>query len=200
MTNLQQILKLPETFWRKLAEGIQLWIREDMEDGYPQEYTAQKIPTSGGAENYSEGYKTLKANWMRRVTKGGTLKSYDPSGDYLGRRLYGKTTSVGKGKGAFVSGYKGSYPISNHISSVNMMLTGFTIAGLKYKSSTDASMAIGYLDKDGDKIESNENWGRDIRTLNDKNKDKALKMMEDEFSKNIKDWEKEKIIIYVGAR
>lgn len=200
MTNLQQILKLPETFWRKLAEAIQLWIREDMEKGYPQEYTSQLIPTKNGAKNYSDEYKILKANGMRRKTKGGTLKTFDPSGDYLGRRRYGKTTSVGKGIGAFVTGYKGGYPISNHTASVNMMLTGFTISGLKYKNSDDTSMTIGYLDKDGDKIEGNENWGRDIRTLNDKNKDKTLKLLEDEFLKNIKDWEKTRIVIKVNAK
>lgn len=173
LTNLKSILKLPSQFWKELAIKIKDWIWEDMRNGEVQEMT--------GKNYYSPQYAKYKANYMNRfTTMNGKIRHHQ-----VGTKL--KSLS-------------GQSVVSSWTASVNMLLTSQTIKGLKWKSSNDSSMVIGYETKDADKILGNEALGRDIRTLNNTNKDKALKQIEDEFTKNITEWERERIVIKVNSK
>jgi hypothetical protein len=100
-------------------------------------------------------------------------------------------------QGTNLKAYEGQSLKSNS-STPNMLLTGQTIEGLEYERSTDTSLTMKYKDKDEKKIIYNEEMGRVITTLNEKNIDKTVKLIEDELVKNISDWYKGKIIINVG--
>ena len=171
MTNLSNILKLKPTFWKKLAGLIRTWIEFDMQKGFVQLLT--------GKTNYNPTYAKYKANYMNRFTT----------------RTY--KTGEKTNKGTKLKAYSGM-SIKSNSQTPNMYLTGRTINGLEYKNSTDSFMTIGYQEKDADKIIGNEALGRFITTLNESNQTKALKSMENEFAKNIKEWERGKIIIRIG--
>ena len=170
---MQTILKIKKTFWQKLSTLIQGWIEMDMLSGKTQDYIAQKRATSGGAKQYSKGYKKYKTNLMRKFGRGKNRKG---QGDYL----------------------KNTYKAIDNSSTPNMRLTGETIIGLDYKGSTDTSLTMSYKPKDEYKIKYNEEMGRVITTLNETNQEKARKQIEDELVRNISGWYKDKIIINVG--
>ena len=76
-----------------------------------------------------------------------------------------------------------------------MILTGQTIKGLQYDSNTEDSLTMKYRAKDADKILGNEDFGRDIRTLNEYNHDSAIYLIENELGRNISEFENQPIII-----
>jgi hypothetical protein len=94
--------------------------------------------------------------------------------------------------------YRGQSVKSNKTEKVNMLLTGQTINGLEYKTSTDTSLTLSYKEKDAKKIEGNEALGRIITTLNEDNENKALRMIGDELEKNIKEFYRGKIRLQIG--
>jgi hypothetical protein len=171
---LQKLLKIKKTFWQQLSVKIFGWIYADMKKGTVQAFTSQKRATSGGAQQYSKGYKKYKTNLMRKFGRGAKKTG---QGQYL----------------------KGVTKVISSSSTPNMMLTGDTIMGLEYDKSTDTSLTMSYKDKDREKIIYNEEMGRVITTLNEANQEKVRKQIEDELVKNISDWYKDKIIITIGA-
>ena len=116
---------------------------------------------ASGMGYVSRQYREYKNRFMDRKTGGGKV------GQYLNRQV-----------------------LSNEISTVNMYLTGDTIKGLRYKSSTKDKMIMTYAAKDEKKIIGNESRGRYITTLNDENQNKVVKYMEKQFEKNIRDYYK----------
>lgn len=175
--NIHQVIDFKPSFWKKLAVFIKKWIKQDVLAGEVQK-------AWGNGLRYSSQYLKYKLNEMRRFTdnkklgsprtlKSGELKTYKNN------NLQGKNT--------------------NTSSKPNMFLTGETINGLDYTSSTKNSMKMSYKQKDADKILGNEKRGRSIRTLNDKNMNKTRKKIEDQLDKNIRNWARKKITITVGA-
>ncbi|MBK6914458.1 MAG: hypothetical protein IPH11_12735 [Ignavibacteriales bacterium] len=65
---------------------------------------------------------------MKRFTKGGKAKDFDPSQDFRGKRLYGKKTKTNKGSN--ISSLKGISIKSNETRFSNMYLTGQTLTQL----------------------------------------------------------------------
>lgn len=129
-----------------------------------------KVQLLTGKAFYNRTYAKYKQNYMNRFTDGKKLKAYS------GRSVR-----------------------SNNTKSVNMYLTGQTIDGFSYKGSNNHSMTVGYQDKDADKIIGNEALGRFITTLSEENQTKTLKVIEDEFEKNIKDFYRGTIKIKIGV-
>lgn len=122
--------------------------------------------TTGGSYQYSRDYAKYKANNFRRFTDGKRLKNF------IGRAI-----------------------TSNRTSSVNMLATGDTIKGLKVIRTSKDKVTLSYDTKDEKKIIGNEALGRSIRTLNDENQEKAIKYLEKQFDKNIKDWYRDPVRI-----
>ena len=182
LSNLQldRVLKLKKTFWEQLSVYIKKWILQDMIKGVCQAYT-------GGTGYLSATYLKYKANYMKRFT----TRTYKKGTKHISA---GTTTTAG----TKLKAYEGISIRSNNTSQVNMLLTGQTIEGLEYKSSTDTSLKMSYKDKDEKKIIGNEDLGRFITTLNEENQTKAVKMIEDELMKNIKNWERGRIRLVVG--
>lgn len=141
-----------------------------------QDMMRGKLQLLTGKGFYNKQYAKYKQNFMNRFTNRG-----------------------GKTAGTKLNSYAGQSVRSNKVGSVNMYLTGQTIDGFSYKSSNNHSMTVGYQDKDADKIIGNEALGRFITTLSPENQDKTLKVMEDEFEKNIKDFYRGSIKIKIGV-
>ena len=168
--NTDEIFKgIKKDFWQQLANNIKSMIRNDMITGVVQEYTTQKKKTSGGAKNYSKGYKKYKANYMNRFTDGKKLKSVS------GRSV-----------------------VDNKIGSVNMRLTGQTIEGLHLEQVLNNGIIMSYQDSDAKKIEGNADMGRVINTLNKKNREKTLNLYSDALDKSLKKWAQKELVIRVG--
>ena len=175
--NIKQIIVFKTPFWKKLAQSIKKWILKDMLSGTVQRYTTAK------AKTYSKQYKTYKTNDMRRFSdnkrlgsprtlKSGITKNYKNNG------LQGKSVTQSQ--------------------TPNMYLTGETINGLDYQNSNNTQMIMSYKPKDAMKILGNEEYGRDIRTLNEANMQKLQKAFLDGLDKNIREWAKKKVVITVG--
>ena len=161
--------KIPKQFWQELAISVKKMIRTDSMAGEVQEYTSQTRATSGGAKNYSKGYKKYKNNYMNRFTDGKKLKSY------AGKSVADNTTA-----------------------SVNMRLTGKTIEGLHLEQVLVNGIILSYQESDRKKIEGNEEMGRVITTLNQKNKDKVLDLYSAQLDKSLQAWCKDTVTIYAG--
>lgn len=183
---MQNILKIKVGFWKRLSTMIYAWIFQDMKAGQVQAIVSQKTATSGGASQYSQAYKKYKMNYMKRFT----TRKYKKGTKNIAA---GTTTS----QGTNLKAYEG-VSLKSNSGTPNMLLTGQTIEGLEYERSTDTSLTMKYKDKDSKKIIYNEEMGRVITTLNEKNIDKTLKLIEDELAKNISEWYRGKIIINVG--
>lgn len=177
--NMKRLLILTTQDWKELSIDIYGWIYDDMKKG--------KVQLLTGKTTYNPIYLKYKINFLKRFTtrtyRKGT-KNFPP----------GSVTRAGTN---LASVRKGASVRSNS-STPNMMATGDTILGLKYKNSNERSMTMGYLDKDADKILYNEAMGRDIRTLSEENKEKARLKIENKFARNIKEWKRERIFIRVG--
>ncbi len=168
--NTEEIFKgIKKDFWQRLAENIKIMIRNDMIAGEVQEYTEQKKKTSGGARNYSAGYKKYKANYMNRFTDGKKLKS-----------VSGKSV------------------VDSKTDSVNMRLTGQTIAGLHLEQVLTNGIIMSYQESDAKKIEGNADMGRIITTLNEKNREKTLKLYSEALDRSLREWAKKELVIRVG--
>ena len=122
----------------------------------------------------SQTYVKYKSNWMNRFT--------DKRGN----------------KGTKLKTYQGQAIVSNQTSFVNMTLTGQMANGLHIESVKDNEVTMSYLPKDAGKIIGNEDLGRVVVGLNDKNqeiiKDEIIKYL----NKNIDEWAREDIVINVG--
>ena len=165
--NTEKIFKgIRKEFWRDLAGNVKNMIRRNMEQGFVQEYGEQTKVTSGGAQNYSKGYKKYKANYMNRFTDGKKLKAY-----------------------------AGKSVMNNQTNSVNMMLTGQTIKGLHLEQQLTNGIIMAYLPADEIKVKGNLDMGRSITTLNQKNKDKVLDLYANELEVSIRKWCKDTLVI-----
>lgn len=153
-------------FWQDLAIKIKNMIREDMVGGKVQLYTAQERPTSGGAMHYSKGYKDAKGRYFNRLKDGKKYKS-----------VAGKSV------------------VDNTTTSVNLRRTGKTIEGLHLESVILNGIIMSYEGADEDKIIYNEEMGRWITTLNEKNKGKVLNLFADELDKSLQTWCKKTVVI-----
>ena len=162
---------IPKTFWQGLAEKIKIMIRMDMIAGNVQEYTSQTRVTSGGAKGYSKGYKKYKSNHMNRFTDGKKLKA-----------LAGKSV------------------VDNKTGSVNLRLTGQLIEGLHLFEVLWNGVILSYQDDKitEDKLKYNEEMGRVVTTLNQKNKDKVLDLYSAQLDKSLQKWCKKEVTIYAG--
>ena len=180
---LSEILIIKESFWKKLAVYIKQWIWRDMLKGEVQAYIPQKKHTVGGAKHYSDLYAYYKSKSMKRDTDSKRLGSP-------------KTLKSGKVKKYKNDRYSGVSLLTQN-KTVDMLLTQKTIRGLQYDSSTSDSMTMKYRGADADKILGNEEWGRDIRTLNDENFNSALNMIEEEMGESILDWENQPVIVKI---
>jgi len=122
------------------------------------------------AHYISEQYKKYKASRFNRLT--------------------------GRGK---VAGYKGQRMASTRTESVDMTLTGALMKGLHvdkaYYRGENQGVDIKYNDVDGYKIQHNETLGRDVRTWNDKNENKMLRLLAREVGKNIEEATKQDLTL-----
>jgi hypothetical protein len=137
--------------------------------GQVQEYTQQTRPTSGGAKHYSKGYAKYKNNYMNRFTDGKKLKAY------TGRSVVDNTTAT-----------------------VNLRATGKTIEGLHLETILSNGIIMTYQEADGYKLEYNEEMGRVITTLNEKNKRKVLELYSAQLDESLRKWCSETVTIYAG--
>lgn len=174
-----KLTRLTPQFWRSLGPLIKKWIWADMRNGILQE----------GKDTYkSIQYKKYKSNYMNRL---GT-------GQWSGLRQTKKGKLTAKIRGKKLKAYEGKSVKSNVTTSVNMLLTGETIDGLRAISADVSSVVMSYMNKDKDKIKGNEDRGRIITTLREGNIKKVKREIEIEMNKNIKNWATKKIVIDVG--
>ena len=176
---MAQIDKL--VFWSKpfaiqLSRKIKKWVLLDMRKGILQ----------GAQDTYkSKQYVKYKNNYMKRFT----TRTYKKGTKHI-------SPGTIKRKGTKVLPYEGVSIKSNWTKSVNMMLTGQLIAGLKYLKSDKVSLWMTYNPNDGDKIKNNEAMFRNVRGLNSKNIRKVKKAIIKEFNENKK--KLKDIVISVG--
>ena len=105
---------------------------------------------------------------------------------------------VGKKKGTKIKPYEGVSVRSNWTTSVNMLLTGELIDGLEYYKNDKTSITLTYQDKDRGKIKGNEELGRSVRTLNDKNMKRVKTKMVKQFDKEIRKHLKKNITVNIN--
>ena len=161
MEQLKNPFKLTTTFWKSIGALVLREVRKDTKEGLFQNNLSK-------LRYKSLQYARQKAAGMRRVTKGGKLKDFDPSHDYPGRRLYGKKTATTKG--GRLSGFEGKKIASTNVAFVDMTLTGETLAGFHVKQVDPQGVTMAYNSADTDKIIGNQKHGYDIVGLNDKNR------------------------------
>lgn len=161
MQQLTNPFKLTTTFWKSVGALILREVRKDTKAGLFQNNLSK-------LRYKSLEYMRQKAAGMRRVTKGGKLKAFDPSQDYLGNRLYGKKTPTKKGQR--LTGFEGKKISSTNVAFVDMTLSGETMAGFHVKSVDQSGVDMSYNSADADKIIGNQRYGYDIVGLNDKNR------------------------------
>ena len=163
--------------WRDIGTFANKLIQNDFGEGKFQN-------NRSNLQYLSQQYKKYKANNMRRLTKGGELKYFDPSQDYRGRRYYGSKKALKKGKKGFTSGDRinGYYqqPIeSTNTAFVDMTLTGRLKKSLIVKENLPNGIRSGYSTSDDNpgKIEGNRKYGREVLGLSDENQDKVKDYM-----------------------
>lgn len=195
--DIEKTLRFDEQFWKELSIYIKKWIKEDMRNGECQLYT-------GNVGYKSRSYMKYKANYMKRFTN---RVSSNIAGSSKGFRRVDITAKnikyFQKNKPAIgqnLKAYAGRSIKSNWTASVNMMLTGDTIEGLEYEAFTPKSLTMRYKDKDAYKIIGNEQLGRFITTLNEKNQARVIKKLEQQLDKNIRKFYQGKIKLEVGRR
>ena len=206
--NMKSIFaKIPKSFWRDLAVTIRRLIIEDMQAGTVQKYTEQKRQTSGGSMHYSKQYKEAKANNFKRKTVGKAKEStytFNAAGDIVTKNLYFRnrkakyTQKNPTGTGKRLKSYSGISIASNQTQQVNMMVTGKTGKGLHLDEILPNGVVMSYKSEDAKKILGNEDMGRIITTLSEKNQKIIFKMFSDMLDKIVKDWAKQDIVLTVG--
>lgn len=185
---------IPKKFWRDVATKIKQLIVDDMKSGTVQEYVAQKRATSGGALHYSKQYKEAKQNSFRRKTTGGAKFS-----SIKGQKdLFFKNPKAKNNSGKRLSSYAGVSVVSNKTSQVNMMVTGQTGRGLHLEQILYNGVIMSYMPEDAKKIIGNEDMGRLITTLSEKNQKIIFQMFSNMLDTIIKTWAREKIVMTVG--
>jgi|GEM_PF-2956404 len=176
MRDLTRIFYLGSNWWKKEGQKIRGWIISDAKNGIFQ--------NGRGLKSYiSEQYKRYKENGMRRFTRGGALKDFDPSFDYPGKRLYG--SKRGTKRGEKISGLKGVSVKSTNTSFVDMTLTGRLLEGLHVESANDSGVTMSYNEEDRGKIEGNRGLDREVVGLNEENIEKLRQDVIQEFQKNM---------------
>ncbi|OGU83148.1 MAG: hypothetical protein A2W11_13105 [Ignavibacteria bacterium RBG_16_35_7] len=175
MENLTNILKLKTSDWSRMLKLCIQWIQADFKVGKMQD-------GKSNLQYLSEQYKKYKASGMRRLTKSGKAKAFDPSGDYRGNRLYGKRKATAKGRR--VSGFYAKSIESTNTAFVDMTLTGNLKKGLHVKAVTEQGGTIGYEPSDAKKLEGNRRYGREVVGLNEENQEKLKKEIIEIFQKN----------------
>ena len=199
--NMKSIFaKIPKSFWRDLAVTIRRLIIEDMQAGTVQKYTEQKRQTSGGSMHYSKQYKEAKANNFKRKTTGNaSMTSIKGKKDLYFRNPKSKYTQKNPtGSGSRLKSYSGISIASNQTQQVNMMVTGQTGKGLHLDEILPNGVVMAYMPEDAKKILGNENMGRIITTLSEKNQKIIFKMFSDMLDKIVKDWARQDIVLTVG--
>jgi hypothetical protein len=181
---------LTRNFWNKLATDFVIKVTDDARAGLMQDGKSN-IPYK------SEQYKRYKANAMRRLTKGGTLKDFDPSQDYRGKRYYGKKKKLKPGKkgttsGQRIKGYEGRQIVNTDVSKVNMELTGETFRN--YMN----GIKVSYAPQDAEKVLGNQALGRQIVGANKKNQEWVFDQIEQQLMKPVTDEWKKDINITIG--
>lgn len=198
---------IPKKFWRDVATKIKQLIVDDMKSGTVQEYVAQKRATSGGALHYSKQYKDSKANNFKRRTVGnakGSTYTFNAAGDIVNKNLYFQnrkakyTQKNPTGTGKRLQSYAGKSIVSNKTSQVNMMVTGQTGRGLHLEQILYNGVIMSYMPEDAKKILGNEDMGRLITTLSEKNQKIIFQMFSNMLDTIIKTWAREKIVMTVG--
>ena len=125
--------------------------------------------TKAYSYQYSKQYHYYKTHWMKKKTDGQRLK-----------------------------GYTSGVSVKSNSSTPNMFLTGELIQSLKYHHSGRNYVQLRYDPNQAKKLKGNEDLGRNVRTLNDKNKARTVKMIEQELNQNSKKWAHGAIIINIG--
>lgn len=158
--------------WRKIGTFANKLIQNDFAEGKFQN-------NKSNLQYLSQQYKKQKANGMRRVTRGGVLKDFDPSHDYPGKRLYGKKKRVAEGKGKRLSGFYGQPIESTNTAFVDMTLSGRLKKSLHVKENLPNGIRSGYnlTDNNPGKIEGNRKYGREVLGLSDENQEKVKDYM-----------------------
>ena len=175
MINPQEIFDIKKSFWLRMGEKVRDWIIKDSDNGLLQ----------SGVHHYrSKQYMKYKKNYMKTFT----------TRTYKKGKMSGRTKTIGTN----LESVKGQSVVSNMTSAVNMKLTGRTLQGLHAESATDNSVTMAFRPKDADKIIGNEELGRVIAGLSEKNIQKALDYYSKELDNNIHKWSRKEIKIYVG--
>jgi hypothetical protein len=177
---LKQFQILTDSEWRQVGTYANSLIQNDMAVGKFQN-------NQSGLQYRSEQYKRQKANSMKRFTKGGKLKDFDPSHDYMGRRLYGKKKKVELGKGKKFTGYYAQTIESTNTAFVDMTLTGRLKKSLHVVRTLGNGVESGYEpgDKAEGKILGNRRFGREVLGLSDENVKKVKEFMTELIRKRI---------------
>jgi hypothetical protein len=179
----RDIFKMTSRQWTEIGLKILKWRREDFDKGLFQN-GRQKLPYK------DKKYARYKANNMKRFTSGGQSKSFDPSHDYGGKRLYGSKS--GTTDGDRLRRYAMASIQSTQSQFVDMKLTGTLIDGAQVSRVTDSSVEILVANKDhrnNMKVIGNRRYGREMNGLNDKNKRlvkvEILKMLNESLKKDM---------------
>lgn len=190
------IIKLPPTFWERLAVGsndcIWFWVKEDALNGIMQDGTSNH-------QYKSETYKRYKENDMRRFTTGTpAMVSIKGQKDLYFKNPKVTTKYKGRtyGSGERLAGYK-SGALNNDVSKVNLHLTGLMMDGLHKKAQTENSVTMSYNPEDEGKVIGNKDNGYDVVGLNDANKEKVRQRIVDAYGSNISKLPK-KIVINIS--
>lgn len=192
MMKAEDIVKLPPKLFKFLAKWTADKIKEDALKGIFQ----NDVQNS----QLSEKYKRQKGNFMKRFTKGGKLKDFDPSQDFRGKRLYGKKTKTNKGRN--ISSLRGVSILSNETRFSNMYLTGQTLNSIKYQPITESGYNTGFIlwfePRDTPKILGNrDKYGRDLVNIREKNLEFIQKEIEKELDHSIDKFTKESLTINI---
>ncbi|MBK7380766.1 MAG: hypothetical protein IPJ03_17550 [Ignavibacteriales bacterium] len=191
MMKAEDIVKLPPKLFKFLAKWTADKIKEDALKGIFQ----NDVQNS----QLSEKYKRQKGNFMKRFTKGGKLKDFDPSQDFRGKRLYGKKTKTNKGRN--ISSLKGISIKSNETRFSNMYLTGQTLnssINTLTESGVNTGFILSFNPRDTGKILGNrDKYGRDLVNIREKNLEFIQKEIEKELDHSIDKFTKESLTINI---
>lgn len=126
----------------------------------------------------------------------GDKQDYYRSAEYVRR----KRNYFKKRDGSNYANLKGRSVVSNHVSSVNMLLTGELIKGFHFERPIGQNGAVyAYDDKDKNKILGNKYpYGRLMNTLNEANVKKLIGHIESQLSENIQNIVKDKIVVNIN--
>lgn len=136
--------------------------------------------------------------WFREDADAGLLQGekqdYYRSAEYVRRkRNYFKRKDGGN-----YANLRGRSVVSNHTSSVNMLLTGEMFEGLHYSRPLLHGAVYAFDEKDKNKILGNLiPFGRRVNTLNQKNRDRFIKALELQLEANIRQIVKDKLVIKI---